>query len=199
MGFQEVELKLRLNRESYEFFIQNHAAVWTREQHNFFLDTEDFDLLKTKWVFRLRKENENAYMTLKGPATQIEGVYSRPEYEEKIEAFIFEELQKGFFIHTIDLGVLEKAPINWPKKKLKIYADFFNTRTRINWMNYPLELDCFHIGEKLFYEMECETEAEKLDALSKELKDYFSAKGFNFDFSAKSKFLILLDTLDIKI
>ncbi|MBN2738790.1 MAG: CYTH domain-containing protein [Spirochaetales bacterium] len=198
MNHEEVELKLRLDKSSYQFFINNHATLETHEQRNFFMDTQAFDLVKTKWVFRLRDEGERAFMTLKGPSQIKKGVFSRPEFEEAISLFQLSAWQKGFFARSIDLGVLSKAPLNWPENEFHEYARFTNRRTVIEWQGYTLELDSFTIKDKQFYELECETTPDKLDKISQNLEKLFSKNGHNFRFSEKSKFRILMQELDLE-
>lgn len=57
------------------------AQPKTIDQHDTFFDTADQALYQSKHVVRVRRANDDLFVTLKGPGTIARGVHSRPEWE----------------------------------------------------------------------------------------------------------------------
>jgi len=82
-----MEIKLDLvNEHNFDRLLDRLGEpAEIREQTNYFLDSDNWDLSQSGWALRLRSYGETVVMTAKGVAAEnIDGLTVRPEIEETI-------------------------------------------------------------------------------------------------------------------
>lgn len=182
----EAELKWELDQKGW-FKLQTLLEVKKElTQENRFYDDKAFTLREARWALRLRNENDSIFLAAKGPAEQIENLSKRTEIEVEISSKTAEEfkscsrLDQNFkptqFLFEI-FGDL----------KLFQFMSFKNDRKVLLWRGYELELDHSRCLESERYELEWETEAEKLLDLKHELESWLSSEGVSFKPSSEGK------------
>jgi uncharacterized protein YjbK len=93
----EIEIKLDLqNEDNYKRLLNRLGPpVRRKSQMNHFFDTADRGLLKSKWALRLRQEDDNCTMALKGSEEgNRDGLAIRKEYETSFECRALEKALK---------------------------------------------------------------------------------------------------------
>jgi uncharacterized protein YjbK len=202
----EVELKVRLGKESYiklfNLLTKVGILVSTDLQSNYFLDSKN-ELEQKRITFRLRraiktmpnKEQVTACtMTMKGKAKNgvsnhgiFEGISRVEELEHSISILDFEQIIANpssvtSFKYDLVPLVLEELT----SRDIIITGQFENKRSHFKWNDLDLELDETSYPFGTAYELECEhPQPTKVKQL---LEDLFRENGIDFGYSKRSKF-----------
>jgi uncharacterized protein YjbK len=187
-AFQEIEIKLKLDENTY----QGLSTLFPAErqpvlQENIFFDSTTYTLLKQHWGLRLRKEKAHYYLTAKGEPEKKTGVYIRPEYEVQLTPEAAAACQAGF--------TLAALPVQPAQELLKLFGNltvrpifsFTNERQFFKFAGWTLELDKTLIKGEVFFELEGETSLAELAPCQKQLQELFAAHGWFYEPSRESK------------
>lgn len=162
---EEKEIKLDLvSEDNYKTLLLHcNKSAKTRIQKNYFFDTPDKNLLKQKWVLRIRLFDNQALMTAKGPGTgEKEGLLVRPEIEcdiAKEEAT--QAITSGIGIDKLPQEIVEVIGKHIVNNQLHVFLDFETNRTCVE-MEIPGKKISLDIDRTTFsdsatdYEMEIE-------------------------------------------
>ncbi len=127
-------------------------SMGQEEQVNFYYDTPDKTWLKQGQMVRLRKTDSATVLTLKSSASLNAGLLKCIEAEWRFPASNAsgQDLLRSLQTHK-----------DWPDTLppgLECLGSMLNDRWTLNWRGFRVELDRTQIGEKLDYELECETQ-----------------------------------------
>jgi len=167
---QEIEIKLDLQKkDNYDKLIERFGITEKpTRQENYFFDSENMDLSKSGWAFRLRIEENKSSLTLKGTSTRSsDGLAIRDEVEisipdEKAQKYAENGIRSGNIPNEIAQII---KPIGKPGDLIqKIY--FINDRFRVKFPGDDIDL-LFEIDKTEFVDgsIDYELEVELKDQL----------------------------------
>lgn len=142
----EIEAKFLIeNPIELEKFLNNLANSIELEINDIYFDNNYLNLLKDyHCAFRIRKENEKFYFTIKRKLKSDNNLFKRIEIEKEITSEIYEKLKKSEFYFYFDDIKIKIFPIIeiFSKRKLyliknlKVSIDkvIFNDRTTMNFL-----------------------------------------------------------------
>lgn len=199
----ETELKLNLQNEENFNKLLTYFNFDKKpcEQINYFFDTDFLDLRLNRIALRIRSENNNYILTVKGAKQNHTELAIRPEIEAPITQKQF-DLIMSKKISILDLSL---PPIDWLLQKiekkitrLKYILDFKNFRheipIKVNDIEFTIELDKTYFGRNI-YSFELELELKNIDHFAL-IRDYlntiFSELNIPWLISEKSKFATAL-------
>jgi uncharacterized protein YjbK len=186
----EIELKAELDEHTYNEIKRYFSKESRRPKHqiNYFFDTKEKTLINSQWVFRLRKEESEYFLTVKGEASVNQAVLTRPEYEENIPEDAADKIRSGFRLKDCSFLPCQKLASIFGDLFLTPFMSFTNERIEIPWNGFTIELDKIDINGNLFFELEAETDQEKAGLLENDLKKLFAERGWKFVSSSMDKF-----------
>jgi inorganic triphosphatase YgiF len=186
----EIEIKSELDEPTFHAIWRSFSrlCMTTRLQMNHFFDTDDRRFLSSKWVLRLRSEEDRSFLTLKGRASICGSVYTRPEIEDEISPKMAAVLVRGFSPSDFQFETCRKTKELFGDVTLLPFMRFTNERTKIPWRSHTIELDRTSIRGAVFYELEAETDADHAESLEREIRTMFENNGWPFRPSTMSKF-----------
>lgn len=164
---QEIEIKLDLQKEeNYNKLIERFEITEKpTRQENYFFDSENMDLSKNGWAFRLRVEKDKSSLSLKGTTTQSSGGLA---IRDEIEISIPDEMARKHAENGLkdskfpgEIADIIRSIIN--TKDLCLKLQFVNDRYRVNHSGGDIDL-LFEIDKTEFsdgsvdYELEIELE-----------------------------------------
>ena len=193
----EIEIKLQLRSFTDYLKLVGFLGQIENEEHqlNGFFDTEDRQLAKAGWAFRVRAENRRGLITIKSISKQAGMAVIRQEIEAEITRGAAMDVLN---LHTDPLS-LEIMPVqfimrDFPKIQLAKLIQFNNTRQkklfRIGDTNYLLELDKSEYSDgSVDYELEVElNDTKQIEVVEDHLRKLFGSLGIPFERQAESKF-----------
>ena len=186
----ETELKLELTRDVYEEILSKCPEFRPSvNQRNSFFDTEDRAFRKNRWALRIREEEPEYYLTVKGPTDRDKtGVFSRPEFECRIRAEDAHLYYRGFRIS----GCPEKPCMVLLGKFGDVFVErifsFRNIRRFVSYGKWELEIDRTTIGDEILYELEIEVRREQAKSLEKAVRLWFLEENWRYRPSRATKF-----------
>ena len=171
----ECEIKLELTDALYsDILSQTLKSGSPVRQRNFFFDSKDKRLGHERWALRLRQEDSIFQLTAKGPSQKREGgIYVRTEIESEVPSATASAMLKGFYLEDCPFPPCPNLKEAFGNLQVTCFLDFSNTRVRVQWKSYILELDETQIAGQLFYELELEAKAEQMDQAQRELRTWF--------------------------
>ncbi|MEO0144856.1 MAG: CYTH domain-containing protein [candidate division WOR-3 bacterium] len=169
----EIEAKFLLeNSQEIEEFLKNYSKLKYLEILDIYFDDENFNLLKKfNSAFRIRKENENFYITIKRKLNNSdEMLFKRQEFEFKIDSVLFDRLKNSqFYFCFYDIN-LKIFPI----------AEIFSRRKLYLVDNLKVSIDRIFFGEHLTMDfIEIEGEENKILNFIDVIKEKFKLKRWN--------------------
>ena len=176
MTTREVELKLSISSEGYERLTELMPRKGLpREQVNIFLDDAKGTLRKARWGFRLRKDDDQWFLTAKGPNSKTEGISDR----EEIECVLSEEKAQLLLAGESSLADFSEAPAGYLLKSfgdldMQEWMRFKNRRLVLIWKDIELELDHSTCGAHHRYELEVELPMEQLLSIRESLERFLT-------------------------
>jgi len=188
MKQREIELKLSINQNIYQQLCDKLEPVGeVQNQLNIFFDSEESILQKNKWALRLRHENSISSLTAKGPSSSNNGIFDREEIEIHMAKSELVHLENGFELQKESFEPCQFLTNLYGHLKLKEFLRFNNSRTKLKWKEFTLEIDHSQVKNTEKYELEIETEASKMDLLQSDLADFFKENHWEFSPSQISK------------
>jgi len=142
----EVEAKFLIeNPDELENFLNNFVNPIELEINDIYFDDNYLNLLKKyHCAFRIRKENEKFYFTIKRKLQDDNNLFKRIEIEKEITKGIYQKLKKSEFYFCFDNIEIKIFPIIeifskrklYSIKNLKVSIDkvIFNDRTTMNFL-----------------------------------------------------------------
>ncbi len=142
----EVEAKFLIdNPDKLESFLNNFVKPIELEIDDIYFDNNQLNLLKKyNCAFRIRKENEKFYFTIKRKLQDDSNLFKRIEIEKEITKDIYEKLKRSefyFYFDDIELKIFPIIEILSKRKlylieNLKVSIDkvIFNDRTTMNFL-----------------------------------------------------------------
>jgi len=109
----EIEAKFLIeNPNELESFLNNFVNPIELEINDIYFDDNYFNLLKNyHCAFRIRKENEKFYFTIKRKLQDNNNLFKRIEIEKEITSGIYEKLKKSEFYFCFDNIKIKIFPI----------------------------------------------------------------------------------------
>jgi uncharacterized protein YjbK len=193
----EIEIKLQLTSFTDYLKLVGFLGQIESEEHqvNGFFDTEDRQLAKAGWAFRVRAEDRRGLVTIKSISTRTGMAVIRQEIEAEIPRGTAME---ALNLHT-DVLALEIMPVqfikrDFPNIQLAKLIQFNNTRQkklfRIGDNNFLLEVDKSEYSDgSVDYELEVElNDTKQIEVVEDHLRKLFGSLGIPFERQAESKF-----------
>jgi uncharacterized protein YjbK len=188
MKQREIELKLSIDEDIYKALCKALESVGeTQKQTNIFFDSKENVLQKNKWALRLRHENQKSSLTAKGPSIPKNGVFDREEVEIELAKTECEHLENGFDLQESNFEPCQFLANSYGNLKLVEFLRFNNSRSKLKWNGFVLEIDHSQVKNVDKYELEIETEASRIELLQSSLISYFKENNWEFIPSEKSK------------
>lgn len=181
MENREYELKIMLSKEEYEYFYKKSTKDIV--QTNYYFETPDFDMRKSKQTLRIRAKNNKYEITHKSLITNNsnDGIIDMKEYSIN--------LNKKDFIDIIDNRVTINSFIDGLPKPLLLIGKLNTKRSIIltNDLLPPIELDENNYLGIIDYELEWEI-SKSLYSLA---IDYLKNEGIKLEehITKQSKFI----------
>ena len=186
----EVELKLLLSSKSYTGLRRElgEYRMLLNQKNTFFEDSEGV-LASEKWALRIRQENEDVYVTVKGPSLRTPGgIFKREEYESKIPYFSYQRAQEGFCLEEVPAPPLDFLREKYGNMHVRPFLQFSNTREVYDWQGFSLEVDHSRCKDQELFELEVEGENQELVRGSALLESLFARHNWAFTPSTTGKF-----------
>ncbi len=187
---RETEIKIKITEEIYNLLVSEFKIIkGPNLQENIFFDSKDLMLLKNRWALRLRKEDQCFILTTKGPVNNKENeYYDRPEIEEQISGKeISERLLSGFNLNEQKYKPCKELYNRFGDLFVSKIFSFKNYRTYIDFNGLILEADKTLIKDKIFFELEIETNIKNIEDVSKKIKKLFEDYDWPLQYSKKGK------------
>ncbi|MBN2442162.1 MAG: CYTH domain-containing protein [Spirochaetales bacterium] len=186
---QEAEIKLQLTHEIYDKLKELSTGSKNQlNQKNFFFDSAEKLLYQKRWILRIRIDELNGYITVKGPTTIKDAVHYRPEYESILSKKKALSLLQGFHIQSLSNAPCSEIIARFGDMYVLPFLSFNNTRISFVWKEWNFELDKTTIEDEIYYELEIETNPSKMEFLEKEIKNLFHINGWEYKPSSIGKF-----------
>ncbi|MFC1503915.1 CYTH domain-containing protein [Spirochaetota bacterium] len=197
----EKELKIRLDRYSYNHILSLYKPSKTITQINSFFDTQDSYFRRQKTAFRIRNENEDQFFAALKHTVSITNGYSKAdEIEQKLTESEYKALialDTNAFISLLKTIVrAESDPADYTTQLFKGLdmglvtgfkktGEFKNIRKNVSMGVFTIELDkTFFTAERIEYELECETDEDRLSSLLDQLGIFLT----HIEYMKKSKY-----------
>jgi len=202
----EIEIKLQLSSfMNYLKLVGFLGAIDSEEHHvNGFFDSEDRQLARAGWAFRVRAEDERGLVTLKSLATPRGAALVREEIEDEIRRPVaLEVLNLHMDILSLSAAPVEFVREEFPGIKLARLIQFHNTRQKkkfkIGDYDYILEIDKTEFSDgSVDYELEIELQdVDRVEIIEDQLGKLFSSLGILYAHQGKSKFERALARADL--
>ncbi len=203
---EEKEIKLNLLSEKNYLTLREALpeSIEDKELENVFFDTEDWELSRSGWALRVRRQAEKALVTLKGLSRKdVSGLTVRPEYEAEIpletaRRFIQNDLMKSELPDSIKRQ-LDKFG---DSEKIANKFAFMTRRTVFPYsdgdfnLKFEMDITTFPDGSK-DYELEIELEDRKtFNTVIKSIKELFGKLNISFIYQDESKFKRALNKIN---
>jgi uncharacterized protein YjbK len=184
----EIEVKISLDQQSYVKLLTclgKETAI--QYQENYFLDS-DKELQKHFVNIRLRKENQDYYITSKRKGSLIDGISRINENQLQITQALFDDIltNPNSTTHPIIGDLLKEFNI----QNLALVGSFKNKRMVYYWQGLCLEIDETTYAFGTCYEVEIETAEPEL--AKKKFLAFLNSNEIQFSNSTKSKYGRLL-------
>ncbi len=162
----EVEAKFLIeNPSDFENYLNQYESPKNLEILDIYFDDEKFNLLKTyDCAFRIRKENERYFMTIKQKLEDKNDLFRRFEFEREISLDLFNKLKNSSFYFCFD------------NIKLKIFAriEILSKRKLYEINNLKISLDKVIFNDDLIMNfLEIEGNDDLILDFIKELRKHF--------------------------
>ena len=167
----EIECKSMLTKADYLSLLKNNKYQ-SYEQNNFYIDDEEFSLIKMKSGLRIRFKNNEYELTLK-----VKRGVARLEINQMISAQQFDNfINKNIF----PKGEVEDEIISLGIKieTLKMFGSLSTTRTDIFYHDSLISIDKNTYLGKTDYEIECESNS--MDLARKNLQQFLLENNIKF-------------------
>ena len=187
---RETEIKIKITEEIYNSLISEFKInKGPCKQENIYFDSKDLILLKNRWALRLRKEDEYIFLTTKGPVNnKRKEFYDRPEIEEQISGKeIADRLLSGFNLNEQKYEPCKELYNRFGDLFVSKIFSFRNFRTYIDFNGLLLEADKTLIKDKIFFELEIETNIKNIKDVSGKVKKLFKDYNWPLQYSKKGK------------
>ncbi|ORX83537.1 hypothetical protein BCR32DRAFT_266913 [Anaeromyces robustus] len=206
----ETEVKLRINEESYQkvqekLLEKGFTLKETDNQTNTFLDGQNKEMGKKRYVLRFRKifrkDKYLYFTTLKGNANLANGISKIEEFEEEISKELFEEilanpskLPELGLKHNLLTKVLKEHPI---ESKYEIIGQFTTNRKKflielVKDKPWTLELDETEFPFGKAYEIELEVPEDEINIAKESLEKFMNESNIPYTYSKNNKFVNLM-------
>lgn len=184
----EIEVKVLLDKRSYEKLMNLFKGNATYTQTNYYIDNDEGQLRKEGLGLRIREKNGLYEMTLKSPLSQglLEKncVWTKEEFEDFKERKPFPEGDIKRFLTMMDIDT----------STLYIKTSLTTKRMDVPYEGGKLSIDENHYSDFVDYEIELEHNNEK-DAESL-LKRLLEKEGIPFSINPKTKVSRAMDALE---
>ncbi len=203
----EIEIKLDLSSFANYLKLIGFLGQIDEEiqQRNCYFDTEDRQLSKSDWAFRVRTENDRGLITVKGKTTEPGLAVVRKEIETDIsrdDATELIELRR-------DVMSLDVAPVHFVRDtigdvSLTRLVQFDNTRQckmfRIGDYEHQLQIDTTRFANgSVNYELELElSHLDEVDTVEQGLRRLFLSLDVPFIRQNQTKFARALESAGLK-
>ena len=159
----ETELKLMLDRQGYEFWLQS-ATIRELRQVNHYFNLAEFENM----MLRIREKEETYELTLKVSELEKAGVFVNREMNYRISQADFSEYVKN----GISTKLLNQIyNINLPLHTADYLGSLTTYRSIVMWKDVKLELDKNEYFDVVDYEIECESDdLQTLEEIKEMLK-----------------------------
>jgi inorganic triphosphatase YgiF len=163
----EIEAKFLIeNPNELENFLNNFANPIKLEIDDIYFDNKQLNLLKNyNCAFRIRKENEKFYFTIKRKIESDNNLFKRIEIEKEITKEMYEKLRRSEFYFYFDDIELKIFPI----------IEIFSRRKLYLIGNLKVSVDKVFLSDKTIMNfLEIEGDEEEILKFVKELKNKFN-------------------------
>lgn len=185
---REIEIKLALDYQSYQNITERYKKAPLVCQINTFFDDAKSTLRNERWALRLREEDGIYFLTAKGPAEILDGIYDRPEYECEIEKELAEKLLIGFQLQNLLEFPAKFLCQKFGDLSLFPFFSFKNKRRRFKvFEKWVCELDLCESSGETRYELEIECRSGEEELLKQNLKNWFQENQWEYQNSQIGK------------
>jgi|SaaInlStandDraft_1057018.scaffolds.fasta_scaffold30807_3 uncharacterized protein YjbK len=172
-GNLEIELKLLIDESGHQNLLkQLQQDGPTLQQTNHFFDTPQKELRSNLWALRCRKENDQLFLTCKGPSfSSQDGVSSRTEIEAPTSPDVLSKLQLGCSLSDIDHPAAQHLINQFGPLSVEPLLSFHNERQRLPWEEAMIELDHSTCLQQHRYEIELEGSHQQIKRWAPSLEE----------------------------
>ena len=184
----EIEAKALLTKADYDKLIARFGSENIYKQINYYIDSDNRDIISKKCGLRIRTIGDENELTLKIPSgdgkLEINQQISSKSLNLFISNNVFPNGEVKDYI-TANLGI--------DSTTLKCLGELVTYRFDIKKENCQISIDKSQYHSITDYEVECE--ADSMDKAISELKEFLNKFGIEYKKSPKSKLRRFLDTL----
>jgi len=194
----EKEIKLDLHTEkNYLTLLESLDKIKSQKKlDNYFFDTKDWSLSKSGWALRIRREEDSAVITAKGPVESAPNELTvRPEIEKTLapdSCPVF--INEGMNLSNLPEEIARSIKDTIDNKRLELKLSFTTLRTAIEYHGHGmillLEIDKTTFPDRsVDYELEVElSDAARFEKTMIIISELFERLHISMIFQKESKF-----------